>query len=250
MENKEYFEMQSGGETLRGFVLRSEGENTLGTVIISHGFGGNSQLSELYGRELTGLGYNAVCFDFCSSGPMCKSSGDSHNMSILTQKQDLLRLIGYVKAQSFAKEGELILFGFSQGGLVSALCAAELGEKVGRLVLVYPALVIPDHIRSGRAADAYFDPEDIPETIPTAMMELGRRYAEDVKDMDVFAIIGAYKGPVLIVHGMEDGLVPVDYSRRAAKVYGDVRLTEIHGDHGFFGAGQDLSIKIIKDFLR
>ena len=38
---------------------------------------------------------------------------------------------------------------------------------------------------------------------------------------------------ICIVHGIEDYVVTVDYSEKAAVLYKDCTLKEIHGDHGF-----------------
>lgn len=246
------FEIPSGENLLRGFYMLPEDEKSgrgRPVVIFSHGFGSSAEYTKLYAEPLTKQGFCTVCFDFCASGKMCKSTGDSRKMSVLTQKQDLLNLVEYVKSQPFAKDRKLVLFGCSQGGLVSALAAAELGSAVDKIILIYPALVIPDHVRSGRASDAFFDRENIPETIQTFAMPLGRKYVDDAAALDVYAIIGKYRGRVLIVHGLEDDLVPVEYSRRAAKVYQNCELLEIHGDHGFFAAGFDESLRAAEKFL-
>jgi len=58
------------------------------------------------------------------------------------------------------------------------------------------------------------------------------------------------KRPVLIVHGDTDMVVPVDYSRRAPKTYGDARLIVLDGEgHGFKPQGFKRSLDEIERFL-
>lgn len=102
-----------------------------------------------YARVFVEEGYAAVCFDFCMSGSG-KSSGSSLGMSVLTEKADLLNVLDYIKTLDFVDASCITLVGCSQGGLVSALAAAERGNEVEQLILYYPALCIPDDARRGQ----------------------------------------------------------------------------------------------------
>lgn len=56
---------------------------------------------------------------------------------------------------------------------------------------------------------------------------------------------------VLIIHGIEDKLVKIEYSRKANERYENCELIEVHGDHGFilkgFKAGKKATAKYLKD---
>ncbi len=102
-----------------------------------------------YAELLADMGFLAVTFDFCGGGIISRSDGRSQDMTVLTEKADLLAVIEGVKTQ-FSPKG-ITLLGCSQGGFVSGLLAAELGkEKIERLILFYPAVCIPDDARKGR----------------------------------------------------------------------------------------------------
>lgn len=66
---------------------------------------------------------------------------------------------------------------------------------------------------------AEFDPQDIPEVIDCGPMKLGRCYPACVLDMDPFAEIVGYQGPVLIVHGDADRIVDVSYAVKARRAW-------------------------------
>ena len=55
----------------------------------------------------------------------------------------------------------------------------------------------------------------------------------------------------MIIHGIEDKLVKIEYSRKANERYDDCELIEVHGDHGFilkgFKAGKKATEKYLSD---
>ena len=242
------FEIDSQGCKLRGFILRPQRAGRLSAAIVSHGFGSCTRDTKKYARVFADEGYAAICFDFCMSGSG-KSSGSSLGMSVLTEKVDLLNVLDYVKGLDFVNSNHITLAGCSQGGLVSALAAAEREDEVERLVLYYPALCIPDDARRGQMINAKFDPDHVPDQFRALFVKLSSRYVLDVIGMDPYREICGFQKPVLIVHGTKDKLVDIGYSRRASQGYPNCRLVEIKGDHGFifsgFAAGRAATVEFL-----
>lgn len=243
------FEIDSQGCRLRGFILKPEKTGRLPTVIVSHGFGSCTRDTKKYARVFVEEGFAAVCFDFCMSGSG-KSSGSSLGMSVLTEKTDLLNVLDYVITLDFVDPDHITLAGCSQGGFVSALAAAERESEVEQLVMYYPALCIPDDTRRGRMINAKFDPEHVPQQFRALFVQLSSKYALDVIHMDPFQEISGFHKPVLIVHGIQDRLVDISYSRRACERYRDCRLAEVKGGHGFILGGFAQSRRATLEFLR
>ena len=80
----------------------------------------------------------------------------------------------------------------------------------------------------------------MPETLTFEGHSLGRIYAEDMWDYDVYADMPRYLSPVLIVHGTADAVAPIGYSERAEKTFPDAGLLSIDGaGHGFSGQAWD-----------
>ena len=228
--------------TIRGTEYRpAQGEN-LPVAIVCHGFMAFQDTVRQYAKTLARLGYAAYCFDFCGG------CGATTDMSVLTEVRDLEAVIDYVQSLPYTS-GRLLLMGCSQGGFVSALVAARHPEKVEKLVLFYPALCIPDDARAGKMMYARFDPSDPPQRFRCGPMKLGRCYPMDVMELDPFAAIGGYSGPVLIVHGTRDKIVHPDYAKRAAETYANAQLHMIEkGAHGFAGKRDAQAIGILKTF--
>ena len=243
------FSCQRENLTIRGTEYRpAQGEN-LPVAIVCHGFMAFQDTVRQYAKTLARLGYAAYCFDFCGGCVIRgKSDGATTDMSVLTEVRDLEAVIDYVQSLPYTS-GRLLLMGCSQGGFVSALVAARHPEKVEKLVLFYPALCIPDDARAGKMMFARFDPSDPPQRFRCGPMKLGRCYPMDVMELDPFAAIGGYSGPVLIVHGTKDKIVHPDYAKRAAETYANAQLHMIEkGAHGFSGKRDAQAIGILKTF--
>lgn len=236
---REGFRCERDGLTIKGTVFLPKGKPDCPIAVISHGFMANQMFSQIHAQNLAKMGYAAFCFDFCGGTLVGSSDGDSTDMSVLTEVEDLKAVIEFAKEQSYTDENELVLLGCSQGGFVSAIVAAEMKEEVDALILLYPALCIPDDARSGEMMFTKFDPQNVPETFWCGPMKLGRRYVTDVIEMDPYEIIHQYTGKVLIIHGNQDKTVDISYALRAVETYSqagaDVEMKIIDkGGHMFF----------------
>ena len=216
---RQAFTCSRGPLRLRGTLFRpAEGER-FPIAVVSHEFMANRLFTMRYARLLASLGYAAFCYDFSGGCIVGASQGRTTDMTVFTEMEDLKAVIAYARAQPYADPDRLLLMGCSQGGLVTALTAAEPETQAEAIILFYPALSIPDDARKGSMMSARFDPENIPETMRCGPMKLGRGYAASVLELDPFSAISAYHGDVLIVHGNADTLVDISYSRRAYDAY-------------------------------
>lgn len=222
-----------------------KGAQKHGVAIISHGFNGTHHFGRDYFKTLNDLGYAVYTFDFPCGSVNSRSDNNTMNMSVSDEKEALEEIVAYFRSQKDVDKKRIVLIGESQGGLVSALAASELKNKVSNLVLIYPALCIPDNWNS-----RYPRVEDIPEVSEIWGVKLGKKFMMDIRPMKPFDTIGKYKGSVLIVHGTDDKVVPLDYSKRAEQIYNDATLKIIEkAGHGFNPAERVLSNQYVKEFL-
>ena len=218
-------------------------------VIVSHGFLANEKTVHDYAIALASEGFLAVTFDFNGGGIGSRSDGKSVDMTLLTEKADLLAVVQAVKNQF--QPSAISLMGCSQGGFVSALAAKELGSEVIKsLIMFYPALCIPYDARKGHMMFYRFNPQHVPDVLGRIPMKLGGDYARVVMDMDPFEEISGYTEPVLLVHGTADNIVAVDYSRKARQVFPDCEYHEIEGaGHGFTGKQDEEAKQMLVSFM-
>lgn len=205
---------------------KTAADNKYPTVIIAHGFGGNYRAFEYHGIRMCDKGIVVVLFDFCGGGMNILSDGDMTEMSVLTEAEDLEAVIEFTKKQEYVDTNNINLLGESQGGFVSAYVAAQ-NKSVNKLILWYPAFVIQNDIR-----------KRIKEGKPNHAlgMEIGDIYNKDGLSFDIYDKLQGFEREVLIIHGSQDGLVPLSYSERAVEIYKNSRLEVIEdAGHGFVG---------------
>ena len=245
------FECKRGNLTIRGSEYRPEGDN-LPVAICCHGFISCQDRVRQYAKTFAEEGYAAYCFDFCggSAPGTSRSDGKTTEMSVLTEIEDLEAVIKYVKSLSQVSD-TLILQGSSQGGFVAGLTAAKHKGLAEKLIMIYPALCIPDDARAGSMRAASFDPEHIPEEFDCGPMRLGRCYPEAVNKMNAIDEVAKYEGPVLLIHGTADEIVPIDYSKRANEAISNSEFLTIEGGaHGFAPEHDVLAIEAIRNFIK
>lgn len=115
----------SDGVKIKGwFIKGNREEGRLPTVIVCHGLGANrSDFTEL-AAGLSSNGYNVLLFDFRGHGD---SQRVASSFGYLEQK-DLLGAIRYVKERNDVDAEEIAVYGFSMGGAVAVLTAAETSD--------------------------------------------------------------------------------------------------------------------------
>ena len=205
-------------KTIRGVEYLPAGEK-LPAVIMSHGFGGCQAEMSGWAERLAETGLAVYTYDFCGGGRGI-SDGDTADMTVLTEREDLATVLAYVQALPYTDNDRIVLWGFSQGGFVSALAAARIGEQIRGLGLIYPAFCIPDDGRAGvMPGTPGFDPDHIPEILMAGDMRVGKAYVEVSQKIDIYREIVKYRGNVLIVHGLSDAMVNYNYSVHAYRAY-------------------------------
>lgn len=205
-------------------------------VICCHGLVGSIDDLDPVAQTLAGLGVAAFCFAFRNGGPQ---AGDTTRMSVMTEVADLEEVLSAARSAADGWEAvdpqRIVFQGVSQGGAVSAITAARHPEEVAGLALWYPAFSITDDLHLLFASS-----EEVPETLTFEGHSLGRIYAEDMWDYDVYADMPRYPSPVLIVHGDADAVAPIGYSERAVQTFPDAQLLTIEGaGHGLSGRAWD-----------
>ncbi len=184
-------------------------------VIVMHGIMTTEDIypQPVIAKMLQERGVAAVTFDFNGHG--C-SYGSFSEMTVLNEKEDALKVIEYVSSLPFVKTTGLC--GHSQGGVVSALCAGELRERISAVVLMAPAAVCKDDALNGNIMGAEFDPADPPEILKVMMHRLGGNYIRTAQRLDIYGTAALYRGPLCVIHGEKDRTVPVRYGRQFRSV--------------------------------
>ena len=126
---------------------------------------------------------------------------------------------------------------------------------------VYVALYIGDTLSEGSVrritgSDAvryFFDSLDqVPDEFNLmGWITIGKKYVEDIWDYDPYKEIGSYKGPVLLLQGDSDIMVPVSSADQTARCYKKIDYKVIEGGgHGFLGESYETAIRYLKEFFQ
>ncbi len=209
-------------------------------IILSHGYNGGHPQFEAECRFYAAHGYLAYAFDFCGGSSWSRSSGKSTDMTLLSEKADLLAVLDHLRSMAQVDPARIFLMGGSQGGLVTALAAEERADAVRGVILYFPAMNIPGNWR-----DKYPDADAIPEVTEFWGLALGRVFFTAMREMQPFEIIGGYKGKVLVITGDQDAIVPLDTASRAAACYAHGELAVLPGEgHGFSPEGSQTAMEL------
>ena len=139
-------------------------------------------------------------------------------------------------AKSLPYVSKIGLLGHSQGGVVASMTAgilASRGESPAALVLVAPGSVVQDACRNGKFFGAKFNPADPPEYVKCfGIMKLGREYILTTQELDIYGTAKAYTGPVRLIHGSKDTIVPMSCSDKFVETYTqDAELIVVEGEN-------------------
>ncbi|SFU72089.1 hypothetical protein SAMN04487886_11186 [Clostridium sp. DSM 8431] len=243
---REEIVFKNNGEKIYGVIYSpKDSKGKVPGIIFSHGFNGNNESGAFYAKTLAEKGYAVCCFDFRGGSCNSKSEGSSLNMSIFTEKSDLKVVIEMLQDFEFIDSNNIFLIGESQGGLVSAIIAAENKEIIRGMILIYPALCIVED-----AKKRHENIENVPESEELMGLRIGQEYYKNLFDFNIYENILGYDKEVLIIHGDKDELVNISYSVEAVKKYKKAELSIIKdAGHGFCNGSEKEAVKHMINYM-
>ena len=226
-------DIQDGVRKLNGQIYIPNSKNKVPLVIFAHGFNGSYRQGRVYAELLASRGYAVYTFDFVNGGPKSQSTSNAKELTVTSQVEDLKSVLKISQEWTEVEPNQTNLLGISQGGLVASLVASQEPKNVQSLLLMYPAFVI-----SELPHQVYDSLDQIPEEskiFDQFDMEISPNYLLDVWPIHIYTELAKYPGPVLILHGNQDEIVPFSYSEKARPYLqnGQVQIID--------GAGHDFS---------
>ena len=202
-------------------------------VLLCHGFMGNKEgaLEKQIAALLQAQGIASIRFDFNGHG---QSEGRFQDMTVPNEIVDAKKVIEYVSNLPYVES--VAITGHSQGGVVAAMTAGDLGaEKIKAVVLLAPAAVLRDDAIRGSTMGATYDPFNLGEYVELFRgLKLGAEYIRTAFSLPIYETAAKYQGPALIIHGTGDRVVPYTYGERFHQIWNGSELVIIDkADHGF-----------------
>jgi dipeptidyl aminopeptidase/acylaminoacyl peptidase len=157
---------------------------------------------------LAANGIAALRFDFRGSG---ESEGDFEQVTVSGEITDALAALEFLRKQPEIDHERIGLIGLSLGGCVAA-CAASRDGKVRALVL-WAAVADLKGMRERMQPEV----QELLEKqgwIDFGGWKVSKNFYDDAEKIDPLREVLRYEGAVLIVHGANDPVVPVDHAHR------------------------------------
>jgi uncharacterized protein len=203
LEEKVSFSID-GAKTIVGILHHPSGGSPRGAIILCHGMDStkNSEKLVSLGRGLATRGFLTLRFDFAYVG---ESSERFEDITYSGEVEDLRGACSFIRARY---SGDIGILGSSMGGTVALLFAAE-DPAIAALVTI-AAPVHPEAFpRRILSPDALQKWRDRGYTIYNRQ-RLNLALLEDLDTINVVESARKIACPVLIIHGEDDEVVPVE----------------------------------------
>lgn len=225
-------------------------------VIIMHGFSSSkdAKFLQLIADDLEQAGIASIRFDFNGHG---ESEGRFQDMTVINEIADAKAVYFYLKdeATNRAAISSISLVGHSQGGVIASMLAGELAKEEGQdsiksVVLLAPAGNIQDGLIGGSFFGIQYNVEELPEVVELPSgLKVGRNYFKTAYNLPIYETAKQYTGPVDIIQGSDDMVVPARYAQRFDKEYARSEIHVLQGYDHEFTQNQSLVASMVKDFI-
>jgi len=236
----------SRDQELVGILHSPDAENPPG-VVMAHGLGGDKDEHGLFTSIASNLcehGYSVLRFDFTECG---ESEGESKEITRKKESKDLRKAVEYLKERD-VDEDKVGVIALSLGTAASVI---EYNSDVKTMVLMSSALV--GNVVKERYRDNKEYMEELREkghfTKPTKLgeIQISKELFYEDDHIDYKKKAEEIDAPILMIHGTEDTVVPLEYAEEANNYFknSELELIEDTG-HNYQGKYKEVQKKILK----
>lgn len=239
----------SGDEVLSGtLTCPMEMEGQVPVAILLHGLATNRSWCDDIAWILADNGIASVRFDFAGTGA---STGAQEDMTVSSEVEDTIAILDFVESLSFTDPNNIFLVGKSMGGVDAVLAAQDRGDEIKAMCLWYPGFGVTDSVRHGFLLGQFFDPANPPETLTAAGYTFGKAFLEETGKLDCASACRSYEKPVLIIHGDQDFIAPIQFSFAMSQEFPNCTMKVIPGGyHGFWGYQELEALNTMLEFFQ
>lgn len=210
------------GDKIATRITRDESKSKQKLVFISGGFGSTKDSDRQVGlcQFFADLGFAIFQADFLGCG---ESSGDRAYTTISKGLEIIDTAFAYILQQTWVDEKYIGLYGNSYGGMLSVQEAARHNNRYNFVILASPAQYI-ENIEV-----------DIEKWRKQEIMNVIRQprhisFYDDLLKYDSYQAAEKIKCPVLIMHGVDDEVIPFDQTIKLNKHLSNSTLIPMIGE--------------------
>lgn len=187
-------------------------------------------------------------FDFFGHG---ESEGRFEQITTSRAAENVLAAVGFVHNLGYHK---ICLYGSSFGGMACLLAAPEIKE-LQAMALKSPVSNYPGSLFARMNKSELDEWKNkgchIYKNEHGLELRINYSFYQDAVSLNTDRMLPRIKVPVLIVHGDQDEIVPVDQSRKTASLLPAARLEIIQGADHTYSQPQhfDHMVKLISEFI-
>jgi len=200
---------------LRGWLLRSPGERA---IILLHGLSSHSwegQAPDVV-RAYLDAGFTVLLFDLRGHG----DSGGEYLGLGWKDRGDVRAAVNVLLSQGF-RPGKIGIHGTSYGGAIAILAAADIPE-IGAVVADSAFADVRDVIGAAIESETGIPPRLTKLLRPGQRFMASKLYSINLDGVSPEeAIASISPRPVLLIHGEEDPIIPVEHAVRLKEAAGD-----------------------------
>jgi len=230
------------GKTLFAWFVPGLGVAPTPAVLVMHGWGANSAMMAACLLPLQQAGMATLLVD-----ARCHGQSDDEDFTSLPRfAEDIASGLNWLRVQPQVDRSKLAIVGHSVGAGAALLCASKSLDVAA--VVSISAFAHPYEVMRRFLASHHIPYPVLGWYVLRHVQHVIGAAFEDIAPLRTIASV---RCPVLLVHGMDDEMVPFDDARRiqAAGGVGRVELLAVPGRHDPSDALQDHLPQIL-DFLR
>lgn len=219
-------QLYDDGILLNGLLERPDnGAARFPLVVYLHGVTGhmNERQNIAICRAINRAGFGTLRLDLYGHGT---SGGNFRDHTLWKWTTNAMTAVSY--AAKLPEVSEVWLAGHSQGGLTAMLAGSMLRDRLSGLLLFSPAWLIPEGARRGELLGIRFDPDHLPsDEALDRDYPIGANYVRVAQTIHPDEAARSFQKPVLLLHGMADETVPVDWSDALSGLYQNCTYVQI-----------------------
>ena len=237
--------IQNAGRDVPATVVVPDGEGPFPAVVINHGHGGGRQENGGLGRIASALaeqGILSVRMDFPGSGDSTEPFTEGYLSNMISDSNASL---AYVLENYEVDAERLGIFGYSMGGRIALTIAGEADNPYKAVALLAPSAdpggpmsvaFMGGQAEYDRLYAEASGPQGYAEYVTQygQTQQLSKTWYDEMTASTPLDAIANFSGPMLILHGDQDTVVPAAVAEMVKAAYPAATLTTVpDADHGY-----------------